>query len=375
VLIAVLKKLSSVLIVDAATLEADGTVRSPQPPVCSDKPVNLLGRARTLRQRGFLYPLATLLVYLVWSRYMVMTDSWWILKEHLTISVTMAFGSIIAGATAEGGGAVAFPVFTKALSIPAADARTFALMIQSIGMTMAGLMIYCQRAQVLSKVIGWVLFGGVFGQILGTFFLIAPAPYPKILFTFMATAFGVALAYSRWRDQFPTVNTLKLSHKDLAIFFGTGILGGILAANVGCGIDMLTFIVLTLLYGVNEKISTPTTVIIMGFNSVVGFLLHGFILQDIGVAWEYWLAAVPIVIIGAPLGAWLAIRTSRDGLIFLLLTLIIIELVSTLWLVPFTPVMWGVTAFTLITCWWVYREMLRAREKARRVATSQQITL
>ncbi len=49
----------------------------------------------------------------------------------------MVFGSFVAGSTAAGGGAVSFPVFTKLLHIPADEARTFGLLIQSVGMTMA----------------------------------------------------------------------------------------------------------------------------------------------------------------------------------------------------------------------------------------------
>ncbi len=39
------------------------------------------------------------------------------IQNHWEISLTMVFGSLIAGATSEGGGAVAFPVFTKLLHI------------------------------------------------------------------------------------------------------------------------------------------------------------------------------------------------------------------------------------------------------------------
>jgi uncharacterized membrane protein YfcA len=41
------------------------------------------------------------------------------------MSVTMAFGSFIAGATSEGGGAVAFPVMTLLFNIAPSIARDF----------------------------------------------------------------------------------------------------------------------------------------------------------------------------------------------------------------------------------------------------------
>ena len=45
----------------------------------------------------------------------------------------MIFGSMVAGATSEGGGAVAFPVMTLALKIAPSIARDFSLMTQSCG--------------------------------------------------------------------------------------------------------------------------------------------------------------------------------------------------------------------------------------------------
>ena len=65
------------------------------------------------------------------------------------MSLTMTAGSFVAGATPTGGAAVAFPVFTKVLQIPTNEARTFGLMIQSIGMTSAALFILQKRLTIL----------------------------------------------------------------------------------------------------------------------------------------------------------------------------------------------------------------------------------
>ncbi len=51
----------------------------------------------------------------------------------------------------------------------------------------------------------------------------------------------------------------------------------------------------------------------MGRNSIVGFFIHGALLQDVGIAWSYWLVA--IVIVGAPLGAVVCARRHREHLI------------------------------------------------------------
>jgi uncharacterized membrane protein YfcA len=257
----------------------------------------------------------------------------------------MVLGSFVAGITAEGGGAVAFPVFTKVLHISSSDARTFSLMIQTFGMGMASVFIVTRGIRVLPKVIFFVSLGGIFGHVLGLFWFPLPAPYPKILFTFVTTAFGVALMISRWGLHWtPSQELPKWSRRHRLIFFVTGVLGGMFAANVGSGIDVMTFILLTLMFGINEKVSTPTTVIIMALNSLVGFFFHGVVAQDISPdIFHYWLVAVPVVIVGAPFGAYVGSKISRDTIIIFLVTLISLELVTTLWLVQFTAVIWRIT--------------------------------
>ena len=101
----------------------------------------------------------------------------------------------------------------------------------------------------------------------------------------------------------------------------------------------------------------------MGLNSVVGFFLHGVISQDIGIAWSYWLVAVPIVILGAPLGAYVASKVNRDGIIKFLLFLITVELVTTIWLIPFsnTAIIITATVVLFATAW--FAAMLRYRQQ------------
>lgn len=319
---------------------------------------------RNFPWRRVVYPALLLIIYALWSTYMYVSNSWHLFADYWPISLTMTLGSFVAGATAEGGAAVAFPVFTKALHIPSADARTFGLMIQAVGMTMAAVVIGIQRVKVLPRVIMWVSLGGIFGQVVGTYFISIPNPYPKILFTFVATAFGVAMIISRWWMKWSPREELPEWHaKYRALFLLIGLLGGTFAAQTGSGIDMLTFIVLTLAFGIDEKISTPTTVTIMGLNSIVGFFLHGVVSQDIGIAWNYWLVAVPIVILGAPLGAYVASKVNRDGIIKFLLFLITVELVTTIWLIPFSNTAIIITAAVVLFATLCFAAMLRYRQQ------------
>lgn len=323
--------------------------------------------------RSRLYPLALVVIYFLWFSHMFLADRWHIFVDWWPMSLTMVLGSFVAGASAEGGAAIAFPVFTKLLQIPAEQARTFGLMIQSVGMTMASVIILTQRIKILPDVIGWVSLGGIVGMVVGSLLLPIPPPYPKILFTFVTAAFGVALVLSRWVIKWHPHNDFRVGGGARRwLFAAIGVVGGTFAASTGSGIDTLTFIVLTLAFGLNEKVSTPTTVVIMGLNSVVGFFVHGVVMQDIGIVWEYWLACIPIVILGAPLGAYVAGRVGRDVIIYLLLSLITLELVTTIILIPFTSAMVTFTWVTVTVCALWFAAMLIYRQ--RHVKPLQQAT-
>ena len=81
-----------------------------------------------------------LLVWVIW-----LTFGGELAIHHLfadwKIALTMVFGSLVGGGTSEGGGAIAFPIFTKLLHIGPYDARNFSLAIQSVGMGAASLSI------------------------------------------------------------------------------------------------------------------------------------------------------------------------------------------------------------------------------------------
>ncbi len=315
--------------------------------------------------RRWIYPLAAAVIYLGWVGFMAVTANWSLFQEYWPISVTMMAGSFVAGATPLGGAAVAFPVFTKLLHIPATDARTFGLMIQAVGMTMAAVVIIARRVKILPHVIGWVSLGGVVGMGLGVYWLIIPPPYPKVLFTFVVTAFGLALALARWGLKWsPRTDISGWDNRYRLIFSLIGLGGGVLAANIGSGINMLTFMVLTLAFGVDERISIPTTVVIMALNSIVGFFIYGALVQNIGIVWSYWVVALPIIIVGAPLGAYVASLLKRDHLIVFVLGFIGLELATTIWLVQFDSKMIVVTIIATLICAVWFWVMLRYRQKS-----------
>lgn len=302
------------------------------------------GRARiplVLRRWG--YPSAIVVILTAWAFAMTALDRWSLFVEYWPISLTMALGSFVAGATAEGGGAVAFPVFTKIFGIAATDARDFGLMIQSVGMMLAGFVILLRGVRVDGAAILWVSLGAAIGQVIGLLHFQLGGAQAKILFSLGAATFGLSLLIARFLLRLPVRNELpvpvrapqRLARR--ALFIMIGLVGGAFASVTGTGADILAFILLTLGLGLDERHATPTSVIIMAVNSVVGFALRSVVEPEIGLAWDLWLVALPVVIFGAPLGALAAAHASRDQIITVLCSLIVLDLASTLILVDFGP--------------------------------------
>ncbi|MCK5478623.1 MAG: sulfite exporter TauE/SafE family protein [Methylococcales bacterium] len=282
------------------------------------------------------------------------------IEQNWPITLTMIFGSFIAGATSEGGGAIAFPVFTKVLNISPLDAKVFSLAIQSIGMMAATLTIIVMRVTVEWRLVFWASFGGLFGVALGSM-VIAPLMPPallKMLFTAMIVSFALTLALLNWKQRLYNQSLPVFSWREKLIVVLTGFLGGIMTGLVGNGIDIICFSVMVLLFRLSEKVSTPTSVVLMAFNSLAGFALHLFVIGGFTSQVEnYWLAAIPVVVVGAPLGAYFCTRLNNKTIASLLITLIMIELISSLSLIPLTGMIVSISLAVFLLFSFIYYRM------------------
>jgi uncharacterized protein len=315
----------------------------------------------TLSKRFVIVPIA-LAVWTAWLTILSPSIAWGNLLENWQIAVTMAFGSIIAGATSLGGGAVAFPVFTKLLHIPPHDAKVFSLAIQSVGMGSATLAICLTGIKVDWRVIRWSTLGGFLGVFIGAGF-IAPLLIPpaiKMSFTVMLASFAITLfALNQGMRECHTKMPVWTS-KEKSILLIAGVIGGIMSGLVGNGIDIVVFSVMVLLFRIDEKVSTPTSVILMAVNAMAGFAFSVFLFRDFTPdAHTYWLAAIPVVVVGAPLGAVLCSLMRRETIANILIGLIFIELVTSLLLIPLTPtvIAYSLTILLLSSSinYWMYR--------------------
>jgi uncharacterized protein len=250
------------------------------------------------------------------------------------------------------GGAIAFPIFTKLLHIAPRDARNFSLAIQSVGMGAASLSILYLRIPIERRALLYAGLPGILGVVVGACFV---APYiPPIFvrtsFSVLVSSMGVALLLVNLeRDVLRNTSIPILGASEKSVLMAAGFLCGVVSALVGTGENSVVFMVMVLLFRVSEKIVTPTTVVLMTMVTIPDFLLHLFPLHDFSPAvMGYWLAAMPVVAVGAPLGALICSHMKRHSIVLLVLFLIALELVSTLFLVPMSqPVLW-VSLGTLI---------------------------
>ncbi len=257
---------------------------------------------------------------------------WWThARTKWPIALAMALGSYVAGSTPMGGGTVGFPVLVLLFHTPAAAGRNFGLLIQSIGMTSASIFILCRRTPVESRTLRFSVIGAIAGLVVGTFGI---APYisdaaPKLIFACLWLGFGVlTLLKNRELCASRALPTIAVGESALVGIL-VGVAGGVTTALTGVGIDMMLYAVLVLLYRMDLKAAVPTSVLAMAITSVFGTIVHlgiGDFGRDV---FDNWLAAAPVVILGAPLGAFLASRISRVKTSYFVAVLCVLQFVWT----------------------------------------------
>lgn len=265
----------------------------------------------------------------------------------------MIFGSFIAGSSPEGSAAVAYPVFTLLLDIKPAVARNFAFAIQSVGMTSASLLILGLKIKVDWNYIKYVTFGGIFGLIFGTYYivpLISP-PMAKLFFVSLWLSFGIVL----WRENskpnrvvFDLIENFQKSDTVRLIIFG--FIGGIISSIFGTGINIFTFCLMTIYYGINEKVAVPSSIIIMSIETVLGFFVHAGVINDFQTeAFEMWIACIPFVIIFAPLGSFVVSKLPRTAIANFLNIILIVQFIGAIWVIKPNPFQILICSITLVS--------------------------
>ena len=247
------------------------------------------------------------LFYTAWLLLVFGGGMWSVVVDHWPMALSMAIGSYAAGSTPMGGGTVGFPVLVLLFDMPASLGRDFSFAVQSIGMVSASIFILCRRQPLAWSMLRGAMLGAVLGTPLGILFLspLIPELWIKLAFAVIWGSFGILHLY---RLQEITSHS-ELGAGASAREFRLGLLagfcaGGMAAAITGVGIDMVVYALLVLLFRVDLKVAIPTSVIIMAFTSLVGVAV-----KSLTGTWQpgvlgNWLAAAPVVALGAPLGVF-----------------------------------------------------------------------
>ena len=272
-----------------------------------------------------------------WLLFVTASGGWPSVRGHWPIALAMFFGSYLAGSTPMGGGSVAFPILVLVLGEPAALGRSFAFAIQALGMSSAVFYLLATGRPLAWGVLRWALLGSLVATPIGVAWLAPRVP-----------ELGVKLVYAVVWASFGMITLLRLSElagqtgiRDLgpgseraAGLLAGAIGGGAVASVTGVGADMLLYSLLVLLFRADPRLAIPTAVCSMAFTSVVGVATGALLtaqgpagpLLHPGVA-DHWLAAAPVVVLGAPLGA-LAVRViPRTGTLALVALLCLAQLV------------------------------------------------
>lgn len=290
----------------------------------------------TRRGLVFLYLLLLSLYLMVFGR-----DLWAaITLPELLIAPVMALGSFVAGSTFLGGGAVAFPAMTKILATDADTAKNFSLAIQSVGMTSASLYILTRIKNLSFDFMGWYLCSAVLGMLIcllfmqGTFSSIDL----RIGFTLFISCFLVIYLWTLHDQDGEAHTEIRIHHQDHLLIFLCGLAGGLLSGLLGSGADLFAFCLLSLYFRVDLKLATQMSVIIMASVSIVGIAAQWLFFDRVQpLVIELWYMAAPVVLLGAPLGAFFCRRLPNHFLVIFITLIVIIEVATTLLFVPIAP--------------------------------------
>jgi len=271
------------------------------------------------------------LVYVFWLYGQGPTEALLNLSDQFHIALTMVLGSFVAGGTALGGGAIAFPVMTKVFLIEPQTAKIFSLAIQSFGMTAAALTIVYGGIRYYKNVVLLALLGAVPGIIISLSWIVELIPRlaVKSLFSFLIFCFAVTLL----RMHFSKEIIIDVKHWQKMYWIPlVGFIGGITSGLIGSGADIAIFALLILFYKKDLKASTATSVIIMAITSLIASVYNFYYLEVFtSQINEYVLAAIPIVVVGAPFGAYVCSKVQPKVLMTFLLLLIALEVSFTLY--------------------------------------------
>ncbi len=270
--------------------------------------------------------------YSVWLLLLQAEGAWEAAKAHWPIATAMAVGSYAAGSTPMGGGTVGFPVLVLFFDLPASLGRDFSFAVQSIGMVSASIFILARRQPLAWPILKGAMLGALIGTPLGIIFLapFIPDLWIKVTFAVLWGSFGVLHLYRISEIAGHEGMTDFDERWDHRVGFVLGLGASLLAVSVtGVGIDMVIYAALVLLCRADLKIAIPTSVVIMAYTSVYGVVIKSLTNSWQPGVYENWLAAAPVVALGAPLGVFVVELIGRKPTLLVVAVLCVGQFVWT----------------------------------------------
>lgn len=257
---------------------------------------------------------------------------WLAAFNNWPIALAMVFGSYFAGSTPMGGGTVGFPVLVLAFGESASLGRHFSFVIQAVGMTSASIFILCSRRPLAVRLLLWAMVGSGVTLPLSLILLVPHVSEPAVKLTFACiwAGFGI-MTLVKLREMLHTHHVARLSPRmDALAGLSIGVVGGVAASLTGVGIDMVAYCVLVLIYRCDLRIAVATSVVVMAFDSVVGSVTSAALNRLDAEVLHHWVAAAPVVLIGAPIGAYVLHLLPRGQTLIVVSVLCLAQLVWTL---------------------------------------------
>lgn len=277
-----------------------------------------------LKKRLWIWGVWLAAFYGTWLWLVFGNGLWDTARAHWPMALAMLAGSYVAGSTPMGGGTIGFPILVLLFDQPAQLGRDFSFAVQSIGMTSASIFILSRRQPLAWSMLKGAMLGSLIGTPLGIFFVapLIPSLWIKVVFAVVWCSFGVLHLY-RIGEIAGHIGMTKFDERwDFRVGVTMGVLaGGLVASVTGVGIDMVLYALLVLLCRADLKIAIPTSVVIMAFTSLVGITTKNLFTGVQPGVFANWLAAAPVVALGAPIGALVVDLVGRKPTLLLVAVL------------------------------------------------------
>jgi uncharacterized membrane protein YfcA len=302
------------------------------------------------------------LFYAVWIVLLQADGAWLTAIAHWPMALAMAVGSYAAGSTPMGGGTVGFPVLVLLFDMPASLGRDFSFAVQSIGMVSAAIFIVARRQPLAWAMLKGATVGGVLGLPVGIMFFapLIPELWIKVTFAVLWGSFGVLHLY-RINEISGNIGMTEFDERwDHRVGFILGLMASVFAVSVtGVGIDMMLYAALVLLCRADLKIAIPTSVVIMALASLYGVAIKSLTHSWQPGVYENWLAAAPVVALGAPLGVFIVDRLGRKPILLIVAALCVGQFIWTCQ-AESEALGWGGIALSILAlcfCLWVFERL------------------